>query len=170
MKLTTFDFDSTLLHIPFRDLFDTEREEFPVGVPFQQVIDLMKQRKEDGHTVAILTTRMDEHMEEVHKFVEHFDLPVSFVWNTNFEWKAKFMLDLLDDGLSIFEHFDDNPEEFFHVQNEERLNHVKFTLFDGIDLNGFGIEFMDCRAEENRDKMRVLIREVSKPIPSTWGW
>jgi hypothetical protein len=170
MKLFTFDFDSTLcLASPLQmsDWTEEERKGREFGIPFEPMLDRARWLNEQGHMVALLTTRKDEHMSEVHEFVEHFELPFNFVWNTNFRWKAEFMLEILDEGLSIHHHFDDNIEEFGFIQKQKRLNHVGFSLIKAYDHPEHNE--LDCRAEENQEEVQRLLRSVCRPSLGGWG-
>lgn len=119
-KIITFDFDRTLCFLP--------REQSPWGgesVPFEFVIDEFWRLRGEGHSVNILTTRMDATMETVHLFVREHGLLVDNIWNTSFLPKADY---LVKHGLHTDWHFDDNPEEFYSMEKHKQFENTKFTF------------------------------------------
>lgn len=67
-KLITFDFDTTL--------------KFPTGRPNMEFINLMKDFAVKGHTIMIVSTRMNtaENLQDVENFVKNFELPVEKIF------------------------------------------------------------------------------------------
>jgi hypothetical protein len=124
----TFDFDHTLCILP-REAQTGDLDWGPkISIPFGEIVEQFKSLQEQGHTVSILTTRMDENMATVHDFVTEQGLKPANIWNTNFEWKATFLNKLLVQGIKIDQHWDDNMTEFSEIKANETLDHVDFKL------------------------------------------
>lgn len=77
-----------------------------------KVIDKLIAHYEAGDEIYIVTTRMDEDMQEVRDFVEKYKLPVIGIYNTNFSWKRNTLK-----RLQIDLHYDDNVEELARIRH-----------------------------------------------------
>ena len=109
--LVTFDFDDTLT-LPFKD-----KEGYWISggyVPNMEVIATMKSLAEQGHEIAIVTSRpfTAGSKEKMSVFIMEHELPVDRdVVFTNGEWKAGF----LEEMGSVL-HYDDSPEELSRIE------------------------------------------------------
>lgn len=105
----TFDFDGTL---QFRDK------------PRASLFGIIKQLPDCGIKPLVFTTRRDVHIPEVKEFLlEHlgYELPI---YNTNFTWKAEYLLSTSFCGLeynfngltkdNYLAHIDDNHDELYY--------------------------------------------------------
>jgi len=114
----SFDFDDTLT-LPEYD----EEQGIWISVgPNLNTVARMRQYHEQGYRVIILTSRLDEYMEEVRNFVKKYDLPVSEIHNTNGKPKGPFL-----EQFGVLKHFDDSPDEIDSAMeynvNTERVWH-----------------------------------------------
>ncbi len=146
----TFDFDRTLCLSSIHDQagfsFAPHR-----SIPSEMMVDKFHTMSDEGHSVNILTTRMDAYMDEVHEFVKAFNLKPDNVWNTNFVWKSTFIHRLmLEEGIRIDEHIDDNPHEFELMISNDVLDHVKLSLV--ISEYGSPPKIIDYRNIPDEDR------------------
>jgi hypothetical protein len=152
MKVITFDFDRTLCLVS-KVQAEMEHIPDPQHIPFEMVVDEFRRLQDEGHSVNILTTRLDKFMPDVHDFLQEFDLHPDNVWNTNMAWKAHFISGLRDrEGITVDHHFDDNPEEFQQLLRFTFAGQVDFTLC----LSEFGSPARFIDMHQNRiDNMDI---------------
>lgn len=143
-KIITFDFDRTLCLVP--------REENPFtgkSIPFDMVIEQYRIHQNAGHSMNILTTRLDATMQTVHDFVAEFNLKPDNIWNTNFKLKGRF---LKENSIHVDHHYDDNPEEFAYMKKHLEFQDMGMTLVYS-DIGQY--RFIDYNNQTDKDKRDI---------------
>lgn len=146
--IITFDFDRTL---SFHSVFSY----FGNGslIPFGKTLEKFAEFQEAGHSVNILTTRMDIDMPAVNIFLEEYNLEPDNVWNTNFKKKAVFAKKLfLEKNILIDHHFDDDPTEFKFFNDDITFANMEQTL---VYSNIGRFRFIDMKNQTDDDKRDI---------------
>jgi len=109
-RIVSFD-DTIAKNVP-KDPSDPEG--YQIQVPNEKIINAIKGHIARGDKVILVTTRMDEYMQEVHEFLRQHNIPIAEedVYNTNMNWKRRTLKRL---GVDI--HYDDYKEELKRIKN-----------------------------------------------------
>ena len=123
-KVVTFDFDNTIV-FSHDQISDDGEQDWMVGGANPYTIGLVKQFKQRGCTVFIVTSRnqaIERPHDNVKTLLDQLEIEVDGIFYTNGERKARKLYEL---GSSI--HFDDDPKEHEAVVAYRKL-HKDFEI------------------------------------------
>ena len=125
-EVISFDFDDTIALSQWdhenNDYLRDENNDI-VQKPNKRIIDLIKDYKNKGYKVIVVTTRYDKWRQETEDQLKEWGVPIDEVHFTNGAWKANRLK-----KLGVFLHYDDDHEE---------LRRLKYKGIKGIRVNDF---------------------------------